>query len=95
MEKNRSIPVAPELYAEINQHLKKYGCFSNSINAFGCALKAAEIELLKWQAAHVLSHSFVSRFVMNGGDILTLQRILGHSTVVMTMRYAYLSVGHL
>lgn len=93
--KNRSIPVSPELYAEINQHLKKYGCFSNSINASGRALKAAKIELPKGQAAHVLRHSFASHCIMNGGDILSLQKILGHSTVNMTMRYAHLSKDHL
>ena len=93
--KNRSIPVSPELYAEISQHLKQYGVFSNSINAFGRALRAAKIDLPKGQAAHVLRHSFASHFVMNGGDILTLQKILGHSTVNMTMRYAHLSDNHL
>lgn len=93
--KNRSIPVSPELFAEVSQHLKKYGCFSNSINAFGRALRGAKIELPKGQSAHVLRHSFASHFVMNGGDILTLQKILGHSTVSMTMRYAHLSSDHL
>lgn len=93
--KNRSIPVSPELFAEINQHLKKYGCFSNSISAFGRALKSAKIELPKGQAAHVLRHSFASHFIMNGGDILTLQRILGHSSISMTMRYSHLSKDHL
>lgn len=87
--------MSTELYAEISQHLKRYGGFSNSINAFGRALRAAKIDLPKGQAAHVLRHSFASHFVMNGGDILTLQKILGHSTVNMTMRYAHLSVSHL
>lgn len=32
---------------------------------------------------------------MNGGNILTLQKILGHSTVLMTMRYAHLAPDHL
>lgn len=47
------------------------------------------------QAAHVLRHTFASHFVMNGGNILTLQKILGHSSLVMTMRYAHLSPDHL
>ena len=93
--KNRSVPVSPELYLEINQHLKRYGGFSSSINAFGRALKAAKIELPKGQAAHVLRHSFASHYVMNGGDVLTLQKILGHSTISVTMRYAHLSQNHL
>lgn len=93
--KNRSIPIAQDLYTEISEHLKKYGRFSNSINAFGRALKAAKIKLPKGQAAHVLRHSFASHFVMSGGDILSLQKILGHSTVTMTMRYSHLSEDHL
>ncbi len=32
---------------------------------------------------------------MNGGNILTLQKILGHTTVAMTMRYAHLAPDHL
>lgn len=93
--KNCSIPVSPELYAEISQHLKQYGDFSNSINAFSRALRAAKIDLPKRQAAHVLRHSFDSRFIMNGGDTLALQKILGHSTIAVTMRYSHLSVEHL
>ena len=93
--KNRSILIPQNLFIEIKNHLKKYGAFSNSINAFARALKAAKIELPKGQAAHVLRHSFASHFVMNGGDILSLQKILGHSSIQMTMRYSHLSPDHL
>jgi site-specific recombinase XerD len=44
---------------------------------------------------HVLRHAFASHFMMNGGNILTLQRILGHANVTMTMRYWHLSPEHL
>ncbi len=47
------------------------------------------------QSSHVLRHTFASRFVMNGGNILTLQRILGHTTLAMTMRYTHLAPDHL
>ena len=93
--KTRSVPVSDALFAEIQSHLKEHGRFTGSLSAFRRALKASQIELPKGQAAHVLRHSFASHFVMNGGNILTLQKILGHSTVNMTMRYAHLSPDHL
>ena len=40
---------------------------------------------------HALRHTFASHFVMSGGNILTLQKILGHSDVKVTMVYAHLA----
>ncbi|MFU8428190.1 tyrosine-type recombinase/integrase, partial [Pseudomonas aeruginosa] len=39
-----------------------------------------------------LRHTFASHFIMNGGHIVTLQHILGHASLSMTMRYAHLMV---
>lgn len=47
------------------------------------------------QLTHILRHTFASHFMMAGGDVLTLQRILGHGNIQMTMRYAHLSPDHL
>uniref|UniRef100_UPI003A946534 tyrosine-type recombinase/integrase n=1 Tax=Marinomonas sp. TaxID=1904862 RepID=UPI003A946534 len=68
--------------------------FTSSISSFRRALKRTTIELPKGQAAHVLRHSFASHFMINGGNILTLQRILGHSDIRITMRYAHLAPDH-
>jgi integrase len=43
------------------------------------------------QLTHILRHTFASHYMMGGGDILGLQRILGHATIAMTMRYAHMS----
>lgn len=40
---------------------------------------------------HGLRHSFASNFLAQGGSLLALQRILGHSEVRTTMVYAHLS----
>jgi len=36
-----------------------------------------------------------SYFMMNGGNILVLQRILGHTDIKMTMRYSHFAPSHL
>ena len=44
---------------------------------------------------HDLRHTFASHFMMNGGNIYDLQKILGHSNLEMTQRYAHMSPEHL
>ncbi|MEK8345449.1 tyrosine-type recombinase/integrase, partial [Escherichia coli] len=39
----------------------------------------------------VMRHTFATHFMMNGGNIVTLQRILGHATIQQTMTYAHFS----
>ena len=38
-----------------------------------------------------MRHTFASQFMMAGGNILVLQRALGHGSLQMTMRYAHFS----
>lgn len=40
---------------------------------------------------HDLRHTFASHWMMSGGDIYRLQRILGHKSIQMTERYSHLS----
>ena len=44
---------------------------------------------------HTLRHTYASHLVMSGVDIATVQKLLGHSSVITTMKYAHLSPGHL
>jgi site-specific recombinase XerD len=58
---------------------------------FQRALKGANISDFRF---HDLRHTFASHFVMNGGDLLSLKEILGHSSLQMVQRYAHLSAAH-
>jgi integrase len=40
---------------------------------------------------HDLRHTFASHWMMNGGDLFRLQKILGHKDSKMTLRYAHLA----
>src|SRR5205823_6263765 len=40
---------------------------------------------------HDLRHSYASNWVMSGGGLYPLQRLLGHKSIAMTQRYAHLS----
>jgi integrase len=56
---------------------------------------SAGIQLVEGQKTHVLRHTFASHFMMNGRNILVLQRILGHANIRETMRYAHFAPDHL
>lgn len=52
-------------------------------------------QLKKHYRFHDLRHTFSSHFMMNGGNLYDLQKILGHSKSETTQRYAHLSLNHL
>lgn len=66
---------APEDNLDLAQLLTDAGCH-------------APIDGKPW---HLLRHTFASSFVMAGGSLFVLQRILGHATAAMTQRYAHLA----
>jgi integrase len=44
---------------------------------------------------HDLRHTFASQLVMSGVDIRTVQELLGHRDIRMTMRYSHLAPDHM
>lgn len=54
--------------------IKKY-CIKRGIDKYGI---------------HIFRHTFAKQFILNGGGVFQLQKILGHSTLEMTRRYVNL-----
>lgn len=59
--------------------------------AFGRACRKAGIERL---GPHVLRHTFATRLTMGGVDLQTVQELLGHADIAMTVRYAHPTTDH-
>lgn len=94
-KKNRAVPITEKLLAELPASRKAQPLFTPCYSAFRKAMQRAGIETPAGQLTHVLRHTFASHFMMNGGNILVLQRILGHTDIKVTMRYAHFAPDHL
>ena len=91
--RNRTVPISPDLYSQIE--MKQGLLFDVSFQAFAAAAKAAGIDLPALKSTHILRHTFASHFMMNGGNILVLKEILGHSKIETTMIYAHFAPSYL
>ncbi len=98
----RVIPINQTLYQELSTLARdtktkyvfsgRYGCPVGDIKkAFQGALERAGIVDFRF---HDLRHTFGSQMVMQGVDIRTVQQLMGHKEIKMTMRYSHLSPGH-
>lgn len=97
--KARSVPITADFEKALLSHYEEHGMgerlFATAYSSFREAIKATNLKLSDGQLTHILRHSFASHFMMNGGNILALQKLLGHYSLTMTMRYAHLSPDHL
>ena len=62
----------------------------NGTTSIKGSLKRAGIELPKGQLFHVFRHTCAIKLINDGVEIYTVQKILGHSSIIMTQRYARL-----
>lgn len=92
-KKNRTVPIPKWLYDELS--VRQGRMFKPCYQEFKKMLKLTNIELTEGQKTHVLRHTFGAHFMMNGGNILVLQKILGHANIRETMKYAHFAPDHL
>jgi integrase len=103
--KIRYAPLTPELASELRKYPAVLGeeqLFPRKRGAkggrqrvessFETLLELAGIHDFRF---HDLRHTFASWYMMNGGDLYELAKILGHSNIRMTERYAKLGKTHI
>lgn len=66
-----------------------------SRDRFTALQKKIGIESDRTLGAHGLRHTFASHYVMNGGNLYVLSKLLGHSSIQITEIYAHLSPEYL
>lgn len=84
--KIRKHPDSP--YVFYNKDGKPY---ANVRKSFFTALKKVDIMNFRF---HDLRHTFASHLVMLGIDLKTVQELMGHKSIEMTLRYSHLSPDH-
>lgn len=96
----RHIPMAPRLHELLKSLPRKENpwVFSTSNDGphLGHILSRDFRKLLKHcgikgASLHTLRHTFASHLVMNGTDVYTVQKLLGHSSIKTTEIYAHLA----
>jgi integrase len=102
---SRTLPLSPRLHAVLAEAMSARGTapvvfttaqgnpwtVTSLSSAFKRAGRKAELQNF---GPHVLRHTFASRLVMAGVDLRTVQELMGHKSIAMTVRYAHLSQGH-
>jgi len=99
---SRIVPINKTLYQELLSLFEKakgeYVFTDGNGHPFGdikkgflAAVRRAGLEDFRF---HDLRHTFGSYMVMQGADLRTIQQIMGHKDIRMTLRYAHLSSRH-
>jgi integrase len=98
----REVPInntLGEMFVEMPHSIESTYVFTNKDGdpykeikrSFSTALRKAEIYGFRF---HDLRHTFASQLVMKGVDLTTVKELLGHKSIIMTMRYAHLAPEH-
>ena len=77
-----------QFFLSVNSEPFSYNGLALAIRRLG---QSADVPRLH---AHLFRHTFAVRYLMNGGDLMTLKLILGHTTLEVTQMYLHLAEAH-
>jgi site-specific recombinase XerD len=107
--KDRFVPLSPRLLEQLRAYWIKYRPTGSLLfpgqtpekpycdTSIRKAIKAAAVKagIKKRVYPHVLRHSYATGLLEAGVDLLTISRLLGHSSFTTTMRYLHCRREHL
>jgi integrase len=96
--KMRHIPMTKDLYEALSDRRKIRGLIFErpqgeksthrvATNALNQICKRTGVRKFGW---HILRHTFASHLAMEGVALPYIQQLMGHASIIMTMRYAHL-----
>lgn len=107
-KKQQIIPMSAELKSVLQEYLKyrkgepddylfcnSYGERLNRDTMSGCISKYNHSRGVSKTSIHLFRHTFAKNWILNGGDIFRLQKVLGHSTLDMVKNYVAIYGGDL
>lgn len=87
----REIPIHPDL----KSYLKGLENGFPKVNFRRVFRRIKKRAAVPWAGFHTFRHSFASHLVMQGVDIVTVSRLLGHTDIATTQIYTHLHPDHL
>ena len=89
--KMRRVPLPPDLLEELRF---KIGPLLPLRNSWGFTRQVRRYSGVTLFHPHQMRHTFATRWVEGGGNLAALQLALGHSSILVTQRYARLTDEH-